>query len=400
MRIFHFIILLMVIALSSAAIVCARNDYASTSAPEDFDLTNRISGLATPPIPAPITIGGQSYMPNQLIRDFSRIAISKHSWLDDAGQDGELTPVSDSYTDLKTYPLAEYLLRNNGYPRLQAINRWEKEITIGIGWPKQEMLVAGTADATRITMPGLDPWGREYKEAYPLFQEQIEALIPTIKHITGLPVTYISPEDENDVVKLGRGVSWEHVARIRVVPTELTATRTAFPMHGNTIEKRFLAGVAFTPFEFGQVDGYILPNADNTIGFAACRINPRFDAVLVKALITECLARSLGLPNLSGLNNSAALGHWAKALDAYIDSQVKKQTKGKDNNGTAVMNVIRRLGEASTFPVTNDTQGLETGFSDYDKWMISVLYCSEIKTGMNIYQVERVLQQDNHCLIK
>jgi hypothetical protein len=142
------------------------------------------------------------------------------------------------------------------------------------------------------------------------------------------------------------------------------------PMAATPPFEEFIFGsVPFTPSATRQVEGYFVPNNDNTIGFAVCKISPDHDIQIQKSLITECFIRALGLPDASLTADNSALGIW-------------NQESNRERIVTAN-------------PVS---EYLPIQLTEYDAFMLSLLYCPEIHPGMNRYDVLFSLYHSDVCL--
>lgn len=334
--------------------------------------------IASAPISAAdgYNIGGNFYSKTDLVADFSRVAISSSGWLDDAPDFSGVYPRYDGdLGGLKSMQplLYEYIARTKGYPVPAALVKWNKSITIGIGWPATEILDNDGNIVTRYGS-GLDPWGQGSRQVPPVFKKQVTSLLAELSELTGLPVEFIE-EERADI---------RTQARIRIIPTTLQNSRLNIEnMDAYTIEPYFKAGVPFTPFEFGQVDGYVLPNSDNSIGFAVCRIDPSQSENVIRVLIKECLVRSVGLTGLSTLGADSVLAHWNKSADDYIRVYLQKKKSGKS------------VGQYKA--PSPDVSRLSDGFNSYDRFMISLLYCKQLTAGENIYKIQETLFLSDTC---
>lgn len=356
-----------------------------------------------------VSLKDKSYDKSDVIRDFLEIAFSKSFWIEG---------VSSNYKELFSEMLKNYSQRADAppkvlkpgdghgvtanmslyqnwlakeffrdpldYPREGAINKWIGEISIGIDWPHYE---GGkpNIDGKSISHSSEKPEGKMRSalvDSYPAIQEQIEALIPQIKSMTGLPVKFIGPNDAEDHTS--------HFARIRIVPTMFLypkyfkkptgeLTPDAYPMM-SYYEYMFLERVSFTPALAAQANGYLLPASNNSLDMTVCKVDPRVGDDLMKALVTECLIRSLGLPEVSTVSNDVVLGSWNKDFEEDMKSVADKDLR------------------AFQFPVEKvDKKKLHFFFTPYDEMMARILYCPDIKPGMSKYQVLAVLARSDKC---
>ena len=271
----------------------------------------------------------------------------------------------------------EYINYPNGLPNHNVIHKWTKDIAIGIDWPQRE-------DGRLYTYNNQQLLEHEYergrRQHYKSIIRNIPDWLPEIENITGLSVRFILPDQQSERTK-------DH-ADIRIVPLMPGEAinffhYTPFP-HGtalhnnpNFFEFYYAAAVPFTPKTKTQVYGYILPEKDNSIGMAVCKINPTLPDDLMQSLLSECLLRALGLPNLSGLTDRSLTGHWNKSHREEI--KVRTDIKFLDH--------------------LTDKSRLFKQPTGYDKFLASVLYCPEVKSGMDKYEVMTALRK-SECFSK
>ncbi|MBL1146685.1 MAG: hypothetical protein HND56_04420 [Pseudomonadota bacterium] len=292
----------------------------------------------------------------------------------------------------------KYATYPDGLPRHNAINKWTQEIRIGLtGWTE---------------------FGHDYSA-------HITSLIPDIEKITGLPVKLVQ---ENPNLKI-RTLLYNELENdfkfARITP----GVSSEYPSY--RYENYLLAGVPFTPKTKAQVDGYFLPESDNSIGYAECRISPFVGTELIETLMTECLLRTLGLPEIiNGLEerlyerkypppfiqmlrkrisekgtfdpNNSLLGRWNKAHEAHsrtgwAEGEGAYWMLGEDWNMIIppVSPTPEQLKENFPHHLT-DKEHLFKTFTPYDRLMTSTLYCPDIKPGMDKYQVLMTLK-DSAC---
>ena len=356
-----------------------------------------------------IQINGKNYTYGEIVADFLNSAFSETLWNEDdstvyaALLNGLITrypeleqeDVQGRYKseNIKHPWFAEHLYHSKGWPRQNVINKWSNEITIGIDWPAYGLRAKVEQDQPSRYSEGLE-------EYYPVIEEQILALVPIINEVTGLPVRYISPEDPKDKT--------EKYARIRIVPIRHTNLKNNFktlrwtyldpspysPTFRKSYESELWDAVPFTPGYRSQVDGYILPNPDNTINMAVCKIVPFLDKKLVQALVSECLVRALGIPDVSNLVDHALLGHWNKANDKYsklpsLDGR-KESVKYEDGSRSIAQN------SEQTAQTNNEYVQVQV-VTPFDRFMLSLLYCETIKPGMDKYDVIEALAKNKMC---
>lgn len=235
----------------------------------------------------------------------------------------------------KSPDFAEYVYRQKGLPDPHAVHKWTGSIKIGLGW--QEIRLPTDGEGATAYIPfGLGLYDKKRIEPYPFFKEQILTMIPVLEELTGLKISFVDPEDPQELT--------EHYARIRIVPMvdpQKWRKRDAGSSYlASSIEEALDTAVRVESNDPHGMDGFFIPEADNSISYAACKIDPTLKQATVKQLISECLMSVLGLP-------------------------------GRSNGDSSLLESRER--------------------------MLSVLYCGEIKAGMNLYELIKTLKINNNC---
>jgi len=306
-------------------------------------------------------LDGDSYTRDALISDFLRIAFASALWFEN-NTDAQVifkSPVINEKRSIFGPPWAtEYITRSKGLPRFDALNRWNAGvITVGVDWPP-------------------DVWPSGDLSHHEIILEHLATLAPKIREATGLKLSILPPASETA----------ETYAHIRIVTNAVFSAdnqfknplrRTGGAANGAMVmpmaaappfEEYIFGSIPFTPSATRQVEGYFIPNHDNTIGFAVCKISPDHDSRIQKSLITECLTRALGLPEASFMADHSALGMW-----------------NQDNNHVK--------------PITAHkiAENIPAQLTEYDAFMLSLLYCPEIHFGMGRYDVLFSLYRSDVC---
>ena len=140
---------------------------------------------------------------------------------------------------------------------------------------------------------------------------------------------------------------------------------------------------------------------------------------MLQAMITECLLRALGLPGFSKLNTQSVLSNWNSPMDYLSKTQAldgddaKWKTKPsyederKFLSSAKIIEVIkettptsyeREMQFLSNFPEDMaKTAKPYTVFTLYDRFLVSLLYCSAIEPGMDKYQTILALLENQNC---
>jgi hypothetical protein len=322
----------------------------------------RLTTRKRPVAPTIYTLDGKSYTRDALIAEFLRVAFAPTLWFEGDGRARAIfkSPVITKRGGISGPSwVAEYITRSQGLPRFDALNRWNTQtITIGLDWPP-------------------DVWPLGDPSHHDIVLKHLATLSPQIQAATGMKVSILPPAHETP----------HTFAHVRIVTNAVFAANNQFkkplkrtggavdgamvlPMAATPPFEEFIFGsVPFTPSATRQVEGYFVPNNDNTIGFAVCKISPDHDIQIQKSLITECFIRALGLPDASLTADNSALGIW-------------NQESNRERIVTAN-------------PVS---EYLPIQLTEYDAFMLSLLYCPEIHPGMNRYDVLFSLYHSDVCL--
>lgn len=349
------------------------------------------------------------YKRAEVLSDFLNVAFSDSIWNEDTGEDFLM------HLDYLLYTLKErsvgnekelektaiegwftpYLFGNSGWPDQNVINKWTGPVTIAVGWPGN----SGNYGSLSLEKEG---------EIVKLFEDHIQEIVPKLSEYTQLPVEMIRFGDVRDTT--------DSFAHIRVVPIRETHLRNFFKTlrrsikdgiphettYLNTYENAMWTGVPFTPYARSQVDGYLVPDRSNNIAIVVCKIVSDLDSSLIHALISECLIRALGLPDLSKTNNKSLLSHWNSAHDknSFLpsldgrESSIWKNTIGfeKYMNSKGVSRPV--------FDSKITDRNLPLMPTAHDEVLVKILYCSSIKPGMNKYEVIKSFALDENCIGK
>ena len=199
----------------------------------------------------------------------------------------------DREAAMKTNPLiAPYFFRFEGFPRKMTLSKWSQKITIGLGWPKIEFSKRNSDEKVLREVWGGNPRNEDFEKHYKKFHDGIALVLPALESLTGLEFELYEPNDRKDRITPAT------FARFRIIPSKLHSTLNWRPHRGGTMEKYILGAIPFSFNGAEQEHGYLIPNADNSIGLAVCRIDPDQSDEMIKADILECLVRGLGLPHL------------------------------------------------------------------------------------------------------
>lgn len=292
------------------------------------------------------------------------------------------------------YPWFVQYVNPEKLPDKDVVHKWEGEITIGFDWPTYSLSCSEENFSTCRSPASTRNEDSEvgYNRLQTLAEEQIKILIPEISNLTGLPVRYIPPNTKENASR--------RYARIRIVPITTTGQNNFFkqahlkpPANFRIYSRGFsetedaLQGVVpFTPEARSQVEGYLLPLPDNSLGMSVCKIVEGLPPSLTKSLVTECLIRSLGFPALLKQSPSA-LSNWNNGFDST--SMIYEL------DGPKALQVDELKTSARYAAQIEYTDGAPKSFSLLDKALIGSLYCNHVKSGMSRKELVAVITSNN-----
>jgi len=373
---------------------------ADTQDPKNSTLRSTNTAIFSTSLEKEITLDGRSYDGFDLIRDFLNVSFSTTLWNENAEDYFSKTfpayvhrlagaPTKEDIQRLHSgyiYPewvKAQYAAINGNYPKFGVINKWEtSEIDVAIGWPRA--LVNENSKERRLAS---------------LVEGQVKHLAPQIKAVAGLNLNFLKPDNPKE--------NSPSYARIRIVFSPmydgffktlpgLSASRILL---GGGKDKAaetdlYWGAVTFTPYSRSNVDGYFLPNTDNNIDLAVCRVSPFLPEGMLKALIGECLLRSLGLSDLSKINQDSLSGRWNREYDQSSKNLASEPSFLENIENFDSLSPLREV----DFKLLGTAFLGYQSFTQYDLQMLKLLYCPDIKPGMDKYQVIYVLSRNSSCI--
>lgn len=323
---------------------------------------------------SPLVIDGVSLGKQGVIGSFLQVAFSDTLWLENSTNATVVISdlLEDEYSQKIHNPNSwayRFVDPSKGYPKHNVVNKWtEKVVRVGIGWP------AFTGDMFDYFV--------KPSSAVPQFLPQIiRDVVANIKKKTGVDLRFTPPNSDLETT--------EDFARIRIVPIGSTGLKNHFKsfisdmqpgVHGHgkpPLIERLIGGVEFTPYSRSQVDGFILPNPDNSIGLAVCRIsNSVTEKNVVTALVTECLLRSLGLPSAEKYVIDSFLGPWNRAMDPF------SKVPYYDGHKAYVRRMHLDYSQAG-LPKKIQAATANASITQFDALMVSLLYSPAVEPGMD-----------------
>lgn len=397
-----------------------------------------------------ILLDGTEYTPVELIADFIEAAFSETMWNEETGEDkgyffenqvshfkvDRTSPLYKKYDEAPSgiknrIPwIAPYVQRTEGLPLFGHLTKWEKkEITIGLDWPlygTEKLRKVNANDLRQDVFEWSDYTSTDPQKTYALLTAILNEIIPDIEDATGVKIKLQQPQDRIERTK--------DYAKIRIVPKATLTLENFFRSyrdHPRHYAEKLVAptpttefaltfgGVTFAPYQRAQVDGYYYPEVNGEIGLSICKVFPAVGREMLKALLNECLVRSMGLPGVVENKKHAFLGAWNSAYDPYsklpafegLDARIKlegitveearknfEQDKDALKFGTILNRARgRAIADPADFPRVEKDMSAYAALSDYDKFMLRLLYCEDIKPNMDRYAVMAVLVKSHRC---
>lgn len=329
------------------------------------------SSMPSPP-PETVMINKRMYNKNIIVSDFIDAAVSAQPWnFDDERRCPNL--VTDLFRDdpAPEYVGADlgdekgwwrkYMTRGDGWPKKCVLHKWgDGEIRVAVDWPP-----VGPVIEFPHQRPPVSAYSAKQFESYNIVESHVRTVIPYLERATGRKVTLVPAGDESEY--------GENHAQIRIVPIDkpgFKVTSREYPglsfgnWHLNSRDYQFWGGVPLTNETRFQVDGYLLPKSDNSLGAVVCKFYPGYTPDLVLGMITECMVRAMGLPETTSYDQGySVLGPWNQNFYRTYASDVARYTR----------------------------------VSVYDMIMLRILYCPSLKSGMTRDEIASALMKNNDC---
>ena len=271
----------------------------------------------------------------------------------------------------KFYPwMAPFMFHDTGVPKFAAINKWNKDIQISLGFPND--LKPASKYLKEVTQYDLLGASLEYDSSKPVENQetvisQIQQIAPILSDLTGLQVTYIPHEKEAEdlfasvriIIMPGKYELFKIPAHHFGMGSNYSASGPYF-FFGGIVWTYMPGSVFFTPALDNQAYGYILPDGKNNIQMSFCYIWQGHDEVKLRSLVNECLVRSLGLTNVIYTKEASFLKEW--------NGEKHPKSTSKDNSPTDVAQL-----------------------PELDKKLIKLLYSPNIHSGDDILRTYKAI---------
>lgn len=326
------------------------------------------------PLPETIELDGRTYTKNELISAFMQAAFNPYirqgtyipPFSFDAENANNPMKLKEGY---KTqYPwLYEFMYRDEGLPVFLSLAKWSRPMRVSTGFPND----------LKPFKPYVGPDGKAVTSGFysnidaddipAEIIEEIKSAAAFVSTVSRMDVSYIAHEQETP----------EAYAEMRIIFTDFVSNWDSQFKRGkhDVVEvttggeyyRRFrewieghLYPIYYTPFSKSQVDGYLLLNADNSIGMSFCFIWQGHPMDMVRSLIRECMARSMGATqNIKAYKYNSIMSYW-NSWDIRSASQQNKPD-------------------------------LPKRFYEIDAFLLGLLYDPVLKQGMSPVETAKVL---------
>jgi len=359
-------------------------------------------------------LDGTRYTRDQIIIDFTNSSYSRYIWkqhkLFIKRNNGwfltsfKTHPSESVRLMLEKYPsrFSSYVFRPQGRPKFSSMNRWNRDITLGLDLSDIHFNEQRDVISSTIT-PHIQAISRE-----------LSASIGKNINFVGISKSCLSDID----ICISFTDSFSNNNRFKSFGTQrgINNALSSTPLKSTDINyhkiEAFLSdAVEFTPTSRGQVRGYFIPDHRNNIDFASCQIWPYMDDDLMKSLVTECMVRSLGLPELVTNSSSSILRSWNRvhdeslhleSIDGESENILGKRLLESPSKETfeAIRSELESQRYNDRFVHSEIRMNAPTRLSEYDMMMLKVLYCSDLSSGNDAYQTISILYNSDRCLKK
>lgn len=314
------------------------------------------------------------------------------------------------------YPwLYEYIAREKGMPNYWGIYKWTKPVIISAGLPFDLKSASGhEGDGPYLynSVPKDMPDNLE-----DIARSEVEAAFPFLEKNTGLTFSYLPHSVETQ----------DKYGSLRIVFMDardycdwqtkykkgksLCERRSNFRSPGflpvpfrHIVEKRLLPTAIRFASSSQQVDGFFLPEADNSIGMSFCFIYYKHEEEMMRGLIRECLIRSLGFAADTGWRQTIS-GGWNKTeadekVPDYLSSSyrppyLKPGRRDRVVDGNDLLNTIitgkAYVSEDNKLDPRAFPPDFPPPFSDFERVLLQGLYHPRVKPGMTEVELMRAM---------
>lgn len=362
-----------------------------------------------------IAIGPARYQKTSLIKDFLNIAYSE-TRLAEALSTYPIPENIQQEIDAKLQPewFAQLVHPDTSDLRLNTLHKWTQRIRISVQWPY----------GLNVWPPFDNPLPADhFLDA--LIADHVNMLLPELAKTTGLNISFMSRDAESEgnfanirIVYKSQFCSfvnsfketncepWSALAGYGYHPPAHRTFHHWLTMKGHELDL-WRTIIPFTPDRRAQVDGMFFLDGNNNIDFAVCTILTIQPETMIRALITECLLRALGLPGIASIEDEqvlrSALGPWntrhepyalldyldgaranerGMSLDDFFSEEILKKEIWKDvnrpswwtNSGKSLARFRDEITKSENLPAEPTA---------YDLFMLRLLYQPSMQSGMD-----------------
>lgn len=278
------------------------------------------------------------------------------------------------------------IYRPDGIPNPMGIVKRQSPVVVTTGFP---VSVSRRHHAPVIQWPDAD----RNLVVESIVRDVVQDLSPQITDMTGLPVRYIErdasgSDDANlRIVYVSDIDSWDTLYKKNNANTVRDRRDLSVPYRPD-IEDLIDTKIKFTPGDNNRVDGYIIANQKNVIEMSYCYVWEGHREIMLRALVTECMLRSLGA--VYKMDDSRSfLGSWnvpynddALETDAPLAKWSKFSALGSEKK--------EELVQANT-----KADAIPGELSVWDRLVIRFLYHPAVKPGDH----HAAIKQSTHELV-
>ncbi|MGH1404103.1 MAG: hypothetical protein ACRBDL_07645 [Alphaproteobacteria bacterium] len=306
-------------------------------------------------MPKALVLDGKRYLPSHMADIFLDASFSDFLW----------------YEGVNSGTRAMLLLKRKNEkiistPKHNTINKWEEPV--------------------KITFKVL---GNSFdEEKFDYLVNHLKGIIPIYSRATDLNISYVSEQFPD-----------RSAANVFIVLDAESHILNAFKnQRGGSYadetdyEQAYSSAVRFTPRQRSQVEGFFIPNENNEIQAATCYLKPSVvPENWSKAFLSECLARALGVPEVTK-NNNGILSNWNNKFDVVSAETVLDGGVHRESMREKWLLELEEKFSLYDSPLLVP--------SEFDLKILSILYCPSINPGMDKYEASLSLIRNTSCLEK
>lgn len=194
---------------------------------------------------------------------------------------------------VKDYPwLYKSIYRPDGISNPLGIVKRQSPVVVSTGFPDS---VSHSHHVPAIQWPDAE----RNSAVESLIKDVVQGLSSQVMDLTGLPVRYVDRDapgaaDANlRIIYVSDIDSWDTLYKKNNANTVRDRRDVSVPYRPD-IEDLIDTKIEFTPGDNNRVDGYVIANQNNVIEMSYCYVWEGHREIMLRALVTECMLRSLG----------------------------------------------------------------------------------------------------------